>query len=146
MFESHPLTITTSTAPPGRGRGIILFAKVAGDWTRKINAIATAGEEMIERTEQEVPDQAQPEASLDRDQCLQVQVLLDGPYGGLKLDLAEYQTVLIFAGGSGVTFALGCIEEAMRRSHDSGAERRLRHLQLVWAVKDLGQYMSHALS
>ena len=143
MFESHPLTITTSTAPPGRGQGIILFAKVAGDWTRKINAIATAGERTIG---QEVADQAQSEASSDHDRCLQVQVLLDGPYGGLKLDLAEYQTVLIFAGGSGVTFALGCIEEAMRRSHDSGAERRLRHLQLVWAVKDLGQYISHALS
>ncbi len=63
-----------------------------------------------------------------------VMVMLDGPYGGLKLDLAEYESVLLVAGGSGVTFVLGAIEEALRVSEKG---RGPRTVEVAWVVRDL---------
>ena len=60
--------------------------------------------------------------------------MIDGPYGGLKMDLGEYGSVLIIAGGSGVTFALGAIEEVLRvKQRGCGPSK----VDVVWAVKDI---------
>ena len=63
-----------------------------------------------------------------------VAVTLDGPYGGLKLDLNDYSSVLAVAGGSGVTFALGTIEDAIRC--------RVENITVVWVVRDMCEYIS----
>jgi hypothetical protein len=69
--------------------------------------------------------------------CIPVQILIDGPYGGLKLDLAGYQNILLVAGGSGITFVLGCIEEGLRRVQEGGQGGRLEWIHAVWVVRDL---------
>lgn len=63
-----------------------------------------------------------------------VMVMLDGPYGGLKMDLRDYESVLLVAGGSGVTFALGAIEEALRvKERGRGPSR----VEVAWVVRDM---------
>ncbi len=44
-----------------------------------------------------------------------VQVMIDGPYGGCSVDLGEYETALLVAGGSGITFALGVLDDIVGR-------------------------------
>ena len=62
-----------------------------------------------------------------------VAVMLDGPYGGLKMDLGDYDGVFMVAGGSGVTFVLGAIEEALRAREKGGGPSKV---DVAWVVKD----------
>lgn len=162
IFESHAFTITNaphSAHTGGRAvlgldgaepRGITLYAKVTGDWTRAVNALAREpGYRLaIEGKDEEVEDAL----AEDEDQGLMqqpetvsnVKVLLSGPYGGLKLDMAQYQSVLLVAGGSGVTFMLGCIEECLVRKADLLRRGRgqdgPRKVECVWVVRDMCRF------
>mgnify|MGYP001590391201 CR=1 FL=1 len=73
-----------------------------------------------------------------------VRVVVDGPYGGsMFTDFAEYQSVLLLAGGSGISFAAPIFEELIARSADLRGSIRTRHLTLVWWVIRL---LRHAFS
>ncbi|KAE9391414.1 hypothetical protein BT96DRAFT_967598 [Gymnopus androsaceus JB14] len=86
VLESHPLTIMNapsditclaSSSSTESGRGIILGARVTGDWTRALNTYAEMeGNALLAKDALWVP----------------VQVMLDGPYGGCSIDLGEYET------------------------------------------------------
>jgi ferric-chelate reductase len=142
IFESHPFTITN--APPGAlsgsPRGIVLYAKVAGDWTRRLHKMACD-------TSLEIGDDYEErEAFLKGDEKLalgadhpgrHVTVMIDGPYGGLKMDLGCYGHLLVVAGGSGVTFLLGTIEEALcLRERGRGPST----IDVAWVVRDLCKF------
>jgi len=141
IFESHPFTITN--APPsdlsGSQRGIVLYAKIAGDWTRRLHRMAceTSLEIGDDYEEREAFIKAESEGKLAPGADhpgRRVTVMIDGPYGGLKLDLASYDTVLVVAGGSGVTFLLGTIEEALcLRERGQGPSK----INVAWVVRDL---------
>lgn len=140
MFESHPLTITSA----GSGRGITLYAKVAGGWSRRINVLAQA-------EDNDGADESEKTVSAERidpveKPCVPVQILIDGPYGGLKLDLADYRDIFIIAGGSGITFALGCIEEGLIRQRDLPQEGIFESVKVVWAVNNLGMSLVRAVT
>ncbi|THH04361.1 hypothetical protein EW145_g5574 [Phellinidium pouzarii] len=67
----------------------------------------------------------------------QVQVMIDGPYGGCRVDLGEFSRVLFVAGGSGVTFTLGLLDDIVGRClrlGRSGGERTSR-IEFVWYMK-----------
>lgn len=68
-----------------------------------------------------------------------VQVMIDGPYGGLSMDLGQYESVLLVGGGSGITFILGSIEEALR-VREKGREPA--KVDVAWVVKDLCKQIS----
>lgn len=63
-----------------------------------------------------------------------VTVMIDGPYGGLKLDLGEYESVLLVGGGSGITFVLGAIEEVLRVKENGKGPSKV---DVAWVVRDL---------
>lgn len=147
IFESHPFTITNapSTAFSASPRGIILYAKVAGDWTKKLHDLARdvksleVGDDLEEK---ESFLAANNKARLSGGEGMEgmdhpgkrVQVMIDGPYGGLKMDLGQYESVLLVGGGSGITFILGSIEEALRvREKGKGPAK----VDVAWIVKDL---------
>lgn len=147
IFESHPFTITNapSTAFSASPRGIILYAKVAGDWTRKLHALARDVKSLevgddLEEKESFLANKAQSEGGGNVDEegidhpGKRVQVMIDGPYGGLSMDLGQYESVLLVGGGSGITFILGSIEEALRvREKGRGPAK----VDVAWVVKDL---------
>lgn len=131
MFESHPLTITNAAGGSGP-RGITLYAKVAGDWSKRVHTLAKdKGYEALAGEEEKEEEKAD---AMDVSMGVGVKVLLDGPYGGLSLDMSAYSTVLLIAGGSGITFALGAAEETMRQRAASTTPVRI---QLVWVVRDV---------
>ncbi|KAJ7893492.1 hypothetical protein B0H13DRAFT_1625224 [Mycena leptocephala] len=67
-------------------------------------------------------------------------VVLEDPYGGPTLRATDYETVLLFAGGSCATLTLGVLDEivgcCVRRGHmDSEKTRRIKW---CWCVRSFG--------
>lgn len=138
IFESHPFTILSASPNISciSRPGITLGARTNGDWTRALNTYAVqqrkrlldhlkaSENEKIEENNIEVP----------------VQVMIDGPYGGSSLDLGQYETVLLFAGGSGVTFSIGLLDDIVGRCVRSKRKNgeRTRRIQLAWSVRSFG--------
>jgi ferric-chelate reductase len=68
-----------------------------------------------------------------------VLVMIDGPYGGLKMYLGRFEGVLMVAGGSGITFVLGAIEETLRTKRQGNGPERV---DVVWVVRDMSKLSS----
>jgi len=58
---------------------------------------------------------------------------VDGPYGGMRRDLASFDTVILFAGGSGITAIVSQLLDLIKKMRDSKAVTKRVHL--VWALK-----------
>ena len=67
-----------------------------------------------------------------------VTVMVDGPYGGLKLQLERYEEVLVVAGGSGVTYLLGTIEEALRVWDRGSGPKKMK---AAWVVAEYCRWL-----
>ncbi|WVQ72614.1 hypothetical protein IAR50_002172 [Cryptococcus sp. DSM 104548] len=138
VFESHPFTITNAanTAFSAVPRGIVLYAKVAGDWTKKLHDMARdVATCEVGHGDEEKEAFLQNQRSQGTDHPgRKVQVVIDGPYGGLKMDLGQYEHVLLVGGGSGITFILGSIEEALRTRVEGRGPAKV---DVAWVVKEL---------
>ncbi|WVQ67790.1 uncharacterized protein L199_005995 [Kwoniella botswanensis] len=154
VFESHPFTITNATSTTDRG--IVLYAKISGDWTRRIHDLArdtgtfevdmdVDDDQIMEETQRFLEKEQQIREGNDNDMGSgfdhpgrKVQVMIDGPYGGLKIDLGQYENVLLIGGGSGITLILGSIEECIRlRQSRNDNGRRPRKVDVIWVVRDM---------
>lgn len=67
---------------------------------------------------------------------LTLTAFLEGPYGGLE-SLLSYGSVLLFAGGVGITHQLGHVRHLLAAYADHTAA--VRHLTLVWSVRTVEQ-------
>ncbi|KZP33798.1 iron reductase [Athelia psychrophila] len=140
FYESHPLTIlnappSTSCIRPASSAHsgeLILGARVAGDWTRALNRYAVGARDH-HASLGEKPKEGENAPA-------QVQVMLDGPYGGCSLDLGAYERVLLVAGGSGLTFALGLLDDIVGRCVKRGRRdgERTKRVDVSWCVKGFG--------
>ncbi|KAJ8518526.1 hypothetical protein ONZ45_g4434 [Pleurotus djamor] len=105
FMESHPLTIVT--APPSTSclanEGIILAARVSGSWSRALNQYANQESQRASTPSVLTFNKDDGEMSAPE---VPIRVMLDGPYGGCSIDLGKYETVMLIAGGSGITFTL----------------------------------------
>lgn len=114
-------------------QGISFGVRVVGDWTRSLNQYASmaAAETKALVTEKNV--------LVDE---VAVQVMIDGPYGGCSVDLGDYETVLLFAGGSGITFTLGLLDDIVGRCTRKGRSNgeRTRRIEFVWCVRSFGMF------
>ncbi|KAI0295169.1 iron reductase [Multifurca ochricompacta] len=132
VFESHPLTIANAPASISclSSRSIVLGARVTGDWTRALNRYASAEQERIARENSEKVDAVR----------VPVHVTIDGPYGGCSLDLGEYENVFLVAGGAGVTFTLGLLDDLVGRvvRHQRARGERTRRVEFAWAIRSFG--------
>ncbi|KAG8805431.1 hypothetical protein FRC17_005522, partial [Serendipita sp. 399] len=135
VFESHPLSICNAPAPisnitSSHGQ-ILLGARVVGDWTKAIN-------DMAHRVDEE-PD---AEKCCDDETTLgkEVMVMIDGPYGGISFDLGTYEHVLLVAGGAGITFTMGVLDDLVGRIvrlGRAGGERTTK-IEFAWCIKSFG--------
>ncbi|KAK7027523.1 ferric-chelate reductase Frp1 [Paramarasmius palmivorus] len=138
VFESHPLSIMNAPSPNScltgpNARGVILGARVRGDWTRALNTYAEAEKASIISSTSKIVDE---EVVSD----VPIQVMVDGPYGGCSLDLGRYESILLIAGGSGATFTLGLLDDIVGRCTRLGRSRgeRTRRIEFAWYVKSFG--------
>jgi hypothetical protein len=70
-----------------------------------------------------------------------VQVMLDGPYGGCSLDLGEYESILLFSGGSGATFSLGLLDDVVGRCVRLGRTggEKTKRIEFAWCTRSFGE-------
>lgn len=67
-----------------------------------------------------------------------IEVLLDGPYGGNGGSIAAYSTLVLIAGGAGITYVLGVLEGvAMSARRNQGGQ--LRRLEVHWVLRNKTQ-------
>lgn len=143
VFESHPLSITnapvshsviSSSCSEGQ---LVLGARVVGDWTRALNTLArTSDAEFFGHSSEEEGTHCGPGPGPKR-----VMVMIDGPYGGVSFDLGRYENVLLFAGGAGVTFTMGLLDDIVGRivrlKRRNG--ERTKRIEFAWCVKSFGE-------
>ena len=69
--------------------------------------------------------------------------LIEGPYGGISpFDTLEQESVLLVAGGSGMSFVLGVLDGIIGTRRRNGVSG---HIDIVWAVRDKGRSRPNAL-
>ena len=107
-WEWHPFSLSSSPHHPV----IMMHIKTMGPWTRRLEELARQSE-LDMRT---------------------MSMYIEGPYGEVSLPLERYSSVLMVAGGIGIT-PLGSLYNELLRDHYLGT-RTMRHMRLVWTVRD----------
>jgi NAD(P)H-flavin reductase len=118
LFENHPFTIASLCSedfPSEYGeqyRDLTIVFKPYRGFTRKV--LRTAVEKGPFHT---------------------YRAFLDGPYGGMRRDLAAFDTCILIAGGSGITALMSQLLYLIKRMRDGKAITR--KVVVVWALKKL---------
>lgn len=118
VFESHPFTIASLCSddfPSEYGeqyRDMALVFRPFGGFTRKV--LDTAIEKGPYKT---------------------YRAFIDGPYGGMQRELASFDTVIFFAGGSGITAIASQLLDLIKRMRDGKAVTR--SVRVIWSLKRL---------
>ncbi|KAH8597981.1 ferric reductase like transmembrane component-domain-containing protein [Bisporella sp. PMI_857] len=118
IFENHPFTISSLCSedfPSEYGdlyRDCTLVFRPFGGFTKKVL-----------------------ETAIERGPFKTYRAYLDGPYGGMQRELAAFDTVILFAGGSGITAIVSQLLELIKRMRDGKAVTK--KIEVVWALKRL---------
>ncbi|MCJ1456026.1 hypothetical protein MMC28_006383 [Mycoblastus sanguinarius] len=116
IFENHPFTIASLCSNDFRSdygeqyRDMTLVFRPFGGFTRKVL-----------------------ESAVEKGPTKTYRAFIDGPYGGMRRDLASFDTVILFAGGSGITAIVSQLLDLIKKMRDTKAVTK--HVYLVWALK-----------
>ncbi|PNP49815.1 hypothetical protein THARTR1_09583 [Trichoderma harzianum] len=116
FFDNHPFTISSLCSedfPSEYGenyRDCILLFKAYGGFTRKVL-----------------------DTAIEKGPFHTYRAFLDGPYGGMRRDLAAFDTCILIAGGSGITSLISQLLNLVKRMRDGKAITR--KVVVVWAMK-----------
>ena len=121
-----------------------LAARACGDWTRALNAYAQEEQERLDTNRPNNLNRLTKtnEKTETTPTEVPVHVMIDGPYGGCSVDLGEYESVLLVAGGSGATFTVGVLDDIVARCVKGGRRggERTRRIEFVWCVRSFGEF------
>ena len=118
LFENHPFTISSLCSedfPSEYGedyRDCILVFRPYGGFTKKVL-----------------------ETAIEKGPFHTYRAFLDGPYGGMRRELAAFDTCILIAGGSGITSLISQLLNLIKRMRDGKAITK--RIVVVWAVKRL---------
>ncbi|MCJ1409773.1 hypothetical protein MMC19_003856 [Ptychographa xylographoides] len=116
VFENHPFTVASLCSddfPSEYGeeyRDMIIVFRPFGGFTRKV-----------------------VNAGLENGPWQTYRAFIDGPYGGMQRELAAFDTVILFAGGSGITAIVSQLLDLIKKMRDGRAVTKQVHV--VWALK-----------
>ncbi|KAL7270921.1 hypothetical protein RUND412_006354 [Rhizina undulata] len=117
LFDNHPFTVALimkdeepeAQKSDENGNDLVLVFKPHKGFTRRVYDISRDNPDMTYRA------------------------YLDGPYGGLSRKLEAFETVLMIAGGSGITPVCGHLQDLARKIKQGKA--LTRDIRIVWTVK-----------
>jgi predicted ferric reductase len=118
MLENHPFTISSLCSedfPSEYGeeyRDCVLVFRPYGGFTRTVL-----------------------ETAIDKGPFHTYRAFLDGPYGGMRRELAAFDTCILIAGGSGITALMSQLLNLIKRMRDGKAITK--KIVVVWALKRL---------
>ncbi|RSL52204.1 hypothetical protein CEP53_008181 [Fusarium sp. AF-6] len=118
LFENHPFTVASLCSddfPSEYGeeyRDCTLVFRPYGGFTRRVL-----------------------ETAIEKGPFHTYRAFLDGPYGGMRRDLAAFDTCILIAGGSGITALVSQLLNLIKRMRDGKAVTK--KVVVVWALKRL---------
>ncbi|KAK4102689.1 hypothetical protein N658DRAFT_422989 [Parathielavia hyrcaniae] len=118
VFDNHPFTISSLCSedfPSEYGeeyRDCVLVFRPYGGFTRKVL-----------------------ETAIEKGPFHTYRAFLDGPYGGMRRELAAFDTCILIAGGSGITSLMSQLLNLIKRMRDGKAITK--KIVVVWALKRL---------
>ncbi|CAH7681698.1 hypothetical protein PPACK8108_LOCUS14338, partial [Phakopsora pachyrhizi] len=139
-LEKHPFTIANAPArlaPSGRNT-LVLVVKAAGAFTGSLHRVGYAEAALVggdyEKSgsvlEGDILSAYNGAASESR-----LGVAIEGPYGSSLIDMCDFETVLLFAGGSGFTYCMSTLEHIVgSASYGQGVTKTVF---VVWTLRDL---------
>jgi NAD(P)H-flavin reductase len=139
VSQWHPFTISSA------GPDITLHIKDMGPgtWTNQLASLVAAASDSISA--------ASPRATHATDHSniasLGLTVSLDGPCG-LPIDFTQYESVILVAGGIGITPCKSIFEALQHNARHGCSLGALRHVHLLWVARDrrlFSELMSRSL-
>lgn len=119
LVQSHPATImSTSTS---HGGDLVFILKAYKGFTRRILQAA------------ESPSSVGLKAEISSAPLETHLALIDGPYGASHSDFACFDTLVLIAGGTGVTFTLSSLLDVAHRA--TSQKLPLRVVHFIWIIK-----------
>lgn len=118
LLENHPFTITSMCSedfPSEYGeqyRDCVLVFRPYQGFTKKVL-----------------------ETAIEKGPFHTYRAFLDGPYGGMRRDLAAFDTCILIAGGSGITSLMSQLLNLIKRMRDGKAITK--KIVVVWSLKRL---------
>ncbi|CAD6568412.1 MAG: hypothetical protein ASARMPREDX12_001404 [Alectoria sarmentosa] len=122
LIQSHPATI--ASVPSSHNNELVFVLKGYKGFTNRLLTSANSSTAtLLPKTQQDAIATQQTHMAL-----------IDGPYGGSHADFAAFDTVLLIAGSTGVTFILPQVLDIAHRA--SSQRLPVRRLAFVWVVKN----------
>lgn len=121
LLTAHPFTISSACRNPdeiGKASELVFYIKPRGGVTGRLRAMAAKSPGCTKK------------------------ILIEGPYGGVsKPHMAQFDTILVIAGGSGGGFSLAMVDEALRLTgmNAPASEKQAtsrRNLQVIFSTRD----------
>ncbi|KAJ5295138.1 hypothetical protein N7508_009959 [Penicillium antarcticum] len=121
LLTAHPFTISSTCRTPnesGKSSELVFYIKPRGGVTGRLRAMAAKSPGCTKK------------------------ILIEGPYGGVsEPHMAQFDTILVIAGGSGGGFSLAMVDEALRLtgmalSVSEKDRTHRRNLQVVFSTRD----------
>ncbi|KAI5359071.1 Putative ferric reductase, NAD binding domain, ferric reductase transmembrane component-like protein [Septoria linicola] len=129
FMQSHPATILST--PESHKGDLVFLLKGHRGFTSKIYHGANTSSEAL-----------MPESKEDGEIERNAQItnashvaIIDGPYGGSQSDFAAFDSVLLVAGSTGITFNISLLQDLADRAARQGKKLPVRRVHLVWCVK-----------
>ncbi|KAK2663669.1 hypothetical protein Ddye_002243 [Dipteronia dyeriana] len=113
-FQWHSFSITSSSSIDDHTMSVIL--KCEGEWTSSLYSMVQA------------------ELDSDTDQLKCIPVAIEGPYGPATMNFLRYDSLLLVAGGIGITPFLSILQE-ISSAQNSSRYKFPSRIQLVYVVK-----------
>ncbi|KAI9656690.1 MAG: hypothetical protein M1831_004600 [Alyxoria varia] len=116
VFENHPFTIASLCSddfPSEYGeeyRDMVLVFRPFGGFTKKVL-----------------------DTALEKGPWHSYRAFIDGPYGGVHRSLEAFDTIILIAGGSGITALISHLLDLIKRMRDGKAVTKKIHI--IWALK-----------
>lgn len=119
--QSHPATI--ASIPSSHNSDLVFILKGHRGFTnRLIKSANSSTTSLLPSTKQDSSTRQQSRIAL-----------IDGPYGGSQSDFAAFDSVLLIAGSTGITFTLPILLDIAHRA--SSSRLPVRHLSFIWVIK-----------
>ncbi|KAJ3501874.1 hypothetical protein NLJ89_g9142 [Agrocybe chaxingu] len=122
-WQSHPFTIASipSDSTSGEQEMVVLVRSAKGITKRLLKHVSSSSSSSLP-------------------------LFLDGPYGGIRTNLAQFEHVVLVAGGTGVTFILPVLQDLVRRmrkaeqakqgEQEGTSDMVCKSVQVVWSVRE----------
>lgn len=127
--QSHPATIVST--PTSHNGDLVFLLRSHGGFTKRImkSSSATAhSQDKSAKSDATPPPLPKPQQKAYR-------AFIDGPYGASHADFASFDTVVLIAGSTGITFILPILLDIAHRASELKQKLPVRRIEMIWMVK-----------